>query len=215
MDAMRHETGSFEEPGVLAPALPVDIGARSQRERILEAMVKSCAEKSFAGTTIADIVGTAGISRATFYKHFPNKRECFDAAANDFIDQLIQTASRAQGELSAGVDVVKAATEAILGELAARPEHARLLLLEAPIVDPAIVGRCREVVMGGLESQCTRNGASADPMIAFGRGQVLIADYVADDRAGELPALTPELVYIALLPFTGHEKALDHAKSER
>ncbi len=212
---MRHETGSPGEPGVLAPALPVDIGARSQRQRILEAMVKSCAEKSFAGTTIADIVGLAGISRATFYKHFSNKRECFDAAANHFIDELIETASRAQAGRSPGVDAVKAATEAVLAKLAEKPEHARLLLLEAPIVDPAIVGRCREVVIKGLQSQCTANGYSADPTIAFGRGQVLIADYVADDRADELPALAPELIYVALLPFTGHEEALNHAKSER
>jgi AcrR family transcriptional regulator len=215
MAAMRHESGSFREPGVLAPALPVDIGARSQRQRILEAMVKSCAEKSFASTTIADIVGTAGISRATFYKQFQNKRECFDAAVNEFIDLLIEAASRAQAGRDPGVDAVKAATQAILDELAAKPDHARLLLLEAPIVDPAIVGRCRELVVGGLESQCTRNGFRADPTIAFGRGQVLVADYVADDRADELPTLAPELIYAALLPYTGHEEALRHAKSEQ
>jgi AcrR family transcriptional regulator len=45
-------------------------------------MTESCAEKTFAATTIADIVGKASISRATFYKHFTNKRECFDAAAD-------------------------------------------------------------------------------------------------------------------------------------
>ena len=41
---------------VLTPSLPWDVAVRSQRERILKAIARSCAEKTFAETTIADIV---------------------------------------------------------------------------------------------------------------------------------------------------------------
>jgi AcrR family transcriptional regulator len=221
----------MREPGVLGPSLPVDIGARSQRQRILNAMAKSCAEKTFAATTIADIVAAAGISRATFYKHFADKRECFEATVDAFVDRLQAAASDAQAEGDTGPDAVEKAAEAILTQLAASPEEARLLLLEAPIVEPAIVGRCRELAIGGVEASLGSNGpakrkpangspagngsAAADPTIAFGRAGVLIADYVAGNRTADLPELVPEMVYIALLPFVGHERALDQAKRKR
>ena len=78
----------MSELGVLTPSIPRDIGVRSQRQRILESMATCCSEKTFSTTTIADIVGHASISRATFYKHFVNKRECFDAVADNFLAEL-------------------------------------------------------------------------------------------------------------------------------
>jgi AcrR family transcriptional regulator len=195
----------------------VDIGVRSQRQRILEAMAKSCAEKTFAATTIADIVSYAGISRATFYKHFANKRECFEATVHSFVDELESTASKAQAASRANADAVQKAAEAVLGELAANPKEAKLLLLEAPTVEPTIIGRCRELAIGGLASRFDANGSSpngADPRIAFGRAQVLLADYVAGGHTADLPELTPEVVYVALLPFVGHSEALEHAQRE-
>jgi AcrR family transcriptional regulator len=72
---------SSEKPvSVLRPTTPVDIAERSQRQRILDAMIDSCAEKTYAATTITDIVARARISRTTFYKHYDDKRACFDAA---------------------------------------------------------------------------------------------------------------------------------------
>jgi AcrR family transcriptional regulator len=69
---------------VLALAVPADVADQSRRQRILDAIAASCAEKTFATTTIADIVGRARVSRATFYKHFKSKRDCFDAALDHF-----------------------------------------------------------------------------------------------------------------------------------
>lgn len=90
---MRHEIGSIGEPGVLMPTVPADIGARLQRQRILDGMAASCAEKTFAKTTIGDIVERAAISRATFYKHFANKEECFEAAVEQFVEELEEAAA--------------------------------------------------------------------------------------------------------------------------
>jgi AcrR family transcriptional regulator len=217
MAAMRHEFGSQREPGVLGPTLPMDIGAHSQRQRILEAIAKSCAEKTFAATTISDIVANAGISRATFYKHFTNKRECFEATAHAFVDKLKAVAEERM-MASANGNVVHEAAEAVLAQLAAYPEGAKLLLIEAPIVEPMIIGRCREMAIVGLQSRFDSNGSNpkgADPGIAFGRAQVVIADYIASGRTGDLPKLASEMVYVALLPFLGHAEALEQAQLRR
>lgn len=213
---MREDFGFASEPGVLTPSIPRDIGPRSQRRRILQSMAASCAEKTFSATTIADIVGHASISRATFYKHFTNKRECFEAAADNFLAELQGVAAGAHSSEDSYVDSVRGVTGAMLEHLAARPAQANLLLVEAPIVDPEIIRRMRNLALDAMatQPQVERSAGRpfADPEIAFGRTTVLIADFLAAGRVGELPGLLPELVYIALLPSLGHRAALDQAR---
>jgi AcrR family transcriptional regulator len=213
---MSQESGAPNESGILTPSVPWDIAARTQRERILRAMAASCAEKTFAATTIADVVGKASISRATFYKHFANKEECFDAAAEGFVDELRGSVEEERGDAGdSAVEQVRQATATVLERLAAQPDQAKLLLLEAPSVDPGIVVRCRSLAVGALEARMKGEGGAedngADPKIAFGRAKILLADYVAAGKVESLPALLPELLYIALLPYAGQAAALEQA----
>lgn len=211
---------ALRKSGVLTPSLPQDIGVRSQRQRILEAMAKSCAEKTYSATTIADIVGCASISRGTFYKHFSNKRECFCATADTFLADLQGTAAiaHARSEGDSPAEAVRDVIAAVLDGLAARPAQTRMLLVEAPIVDPEIVRRYRDSVIEAVERQLQAGGfaggARANPEIAFGRAKLLIADYVAAGQVKELPALLPEIVYIALLPYAGQDAALAQALAQ-
>jgi AcrR family transcriptional regulator len=216
---MREEFGSASEPGVLTPSVPRDIGTRSQRQRILESMAKSCEEKTFSTATIADIVGHASISRATFYKHFANKRECFYAATESFLADLQDAAAAAYSRDDSHTEAIRSLIRAVLERLAARPAEANLLLIEAPIVDPEIVRRCRNLVLDGMRAHPLAGKrmkpGGADPEIAFGRAKVLVTDYLAAGRVKELPSLLPELVYIALLPYEGQAMALEQAKIGR
>jgi AcrR family transcriptional regulator len=219
MTGMRHEFGSTEEPGVLAPSVPWDIGAQSQRQRILGALTMSCAEKTFQGATIADIVENAAISRATFYKHFENKRECFDAAVESFLTEVAAVAVEDYSEADSPAEALREAIVAVLGLLAAKPAYAKLVLIETAIIDPAIIGGYRDAVVETLEaewkSQKGSKRSEADARIAFGRALVLLAERLAAGHAKELPLLQPELVYAALLPFVGHEDALKNATQGR
>jgi AcrR family transcriptional regulator len=202
--------------GVLTPQLPPDIGIRSQRQRIFEAMAVSCAEKTFAAMTIADVVALASISRGTFYKHFDNKRECFSATAEYFLAELQGVTAIAHAQGGTPVEAVRDGLTAVLGVFATKPEYTKLLLVEAPIVDPEIVRRYRGFVIGALEKQLKPAGdvatTMADPVIAFGRAKVLVTDYVAGGEIKDLPTLLPELLYIALLPYAGQKAALAQAR---
>ncbi|HEX3609107.1 MAG TPA: TetR/AcrR family transcriptional regulator [Solirubrobacterales bacterium] len=217
---MNQELEPLSEAGVLTPSIPWDIGARTQRDRILKAMAKSCAKKSFAATTIADIVSHASISRATFYKHFSNKRECFNATVDSFLAELRGSAENALPDGDESVEsAIREVIATLLGRLAAKPDHAKLLLVEAPIVDPKLVQHYRRITLAALEARLraaeVEARAGADPEIAFGRAKVLVADYVAAGKAKELPSLLPELVYIAQLPYLGQELALEQAQLVR
>jgi AcrR family transcriptional regulator len=55
----------------------------SQRGRMLSAIAEAVAEKGYAATTVADVVGRAGVSRKTFYEHFADKEECFLASYDE------------------------------------------------------------------------------------------------------------------------------------
>jgi AcrR family transcriptional regulator len=214
---MTPEPGSLRVGGILTPSIPPDIAVRNQRERILLALAENCAEKTFVGTTIADIVGTAGVSRATFYKHFANKTVCFQAAADDFLTELQHIAREASTDADGSEsDRVRSVTAALLERLVAKPDWAMLLLVEVPSVDPEIILRSRRLVVDALEAELAvtepPGPVGADPEIAFGRAKALLTDYVAAGEVERLPSLLPELVYIALLPYVGQDSALEQAE---
>lgn len=202
--------------GVLDPTIPLDISERTQRRRIIDAMIKCCGEKTYAATTIADIVKRASISRTTFYKRFPNKRACFDGALDHCLEVLRVTAAAAHERSDPPAEAVRKAAAAILGVMAAQPALAQLVMGDAITVEPAFVERYRQQVIPALEGLWDSAGepmrAYADPRLAFGRAQVLIFSQIAAGRTAQLPDLLPEIVYIALLPFAGHDEAVREAQ---
>jgi AcrR family transcriptional regulator len=213
---MDKRRGSETAHSVLDPTIAVDIGVLSQRQRIVEAMIDSCAEKTYVATTIADIVSRASISRTTFYKRFADKRECFDTALDHCVEKLQEEAAESHTGADSPADAVRKATVAILELLAARPAVAQLLMGEAVAVEPAVIDRYRRILIPALEGLWTAAAEPlqihSDPRLAFGRVQVLIFNQIATDRTRELLRILPEIVYLTLLPFAGHEEAVRQAR---
>jgi AcrR family transcriptional regulator len=213
---MQKHRSSEKAASVLRPTTPPDIGRRNQRRRIIDAMIDSCAEKTYAATTITDIVARARISRTTFYKQFDDKRDCFEAAIDHCLEQLQEVAAAAQSPEDAPGDATRKAAAAVLGALAARPGLAQLLTGDAIAVDPVAIERYRKATIPGLAALWTEDGRSAkahtDPRVAFGQAQVLILNQIAIGKADRLPQLLPEIVYLAVSPFGGHEEALNQSQ---
>lgn len=201
---------------VLRPTTSSDFEAGNQRRRIVDAMIDSCAEKTYAATTITDIVGRARISRTTFYKQFDDKRACFDAAIGHCIEQLQEVAAASHPTEDPPADAVRKATAAVIEALAERPGLAQLLTGDAIAVDPRVIECYRKATIPALEALWSRGNGSAeshsDPRLAFGKAQVLILNQIAIDEADRLPELLPEIVYLAVSPFGGHEAALQQAQ---
>jgi AcrR family transcriptional regulator len=201
---------------VLDPTIPVDIGVLAQRQRIVDAMIESCAEKTYAATTIADIVRRAGISRTTFYKRFSGKRECLDAALDFCVDELCAAAANAHSPSDSPPEAVRKAAAAALEMMAARPALAQLLAGEGVSIKPTFGERYRELLIPAVESLWDAAGiprrSHANPDLAIGRAQILLYNQVIGGRTSRLPELLPEIVYLSLLPFAGHEEALKQAR---
>jgi AcrR family transcriptional regulator len=186
---------------------------------MLDAIAASCAEKTFASTTISDIVAIAGVSRGTFYKHFGSKRQCFDAAV-DYVVSAVQAAGRsARSNKATESENVRQAIVAVLGLMESAPAYTRLVVIEAVAVDPKLIDRFRTLVIEGI---LAARGESLDAQppdsagrTAFGQAQVLIANHILSGHGDSLSDLLPDLVYIALLPFDGPEEALKQAQLAR
>jgi AcrR family transcriptional regulator len=201
---------------VLRPAGHLDHGAGDQRRRIIDAMIDSCAEKTYAATTITDIVAGARISRTTFYKQFDDKRACFDAAIVHCIEQLQEVAASAHDRADPPADAVRKGTTAVIEALAERPGLAQLLTGDAIAVEPKVIECYRKATIPALERLWSRDNGGAeahsDPRLAFGKAQVLILNQIALGKADRLPELLPEIVYLAVSPFGGHEAALRQSR---
>ncbi len=83
-------------------------------------------------------------------------------------------------------------------------------------VDPRRVDRYGKLAIPAVESLWVRAGEQprkhSSPGIAFGRAQLLVFHEVAAGRAEQLPALVPDIVYLATAPFAGHEEGLRQAR---
>lgn len=176
-------------------------------------MISSCAEKTYSGTTISDIVAGASISRTTFYKHFKGKRACFDAAVDTCIEEIREVAREAHTAADPPVEAVPKATASILERMAAKPDLAQILTGDAPTVEPAVVDRYRRLLIPAVESLWDAAGEPQTPHmdagLAFSRAQLLIFNQIAAGKSAQLAELLPEIVYLAVAPFAGHEKALE------
>jgi len=216
---MQKHRSSEKAVRILRPTTPSDIGRRNQRQRIVDAMIDSCAEKTYAATTITDIVARARISRTTFYKQFEDKRSCFEAALDHCIEQLQDVAAAAHSPEDEPGDATREAATAFLQALAARPGLAQVLTGDAIAVDPMAIERYRKATIPPLEALWARNGrrgkAHTDPRLAFGQVQVLILNQIATGKADRLPELLPEITYLAVSPFGGHEEALNQSQLAR
>ena len=213
---MRKQGGFDTSRSVLEPTLPLDLTAQAQRLRIIEAMIASVAEKTYTATTISDIVSRASISRTSFYKRFADKRSCFDAALLHCVEALRRTARAAIRPGDPPAEAIHNATAATLEFLAAEPDLAQLVMGEAVNVEPSAFGRYRKDLVPQVkaiwEASGDRPEPHSDPQLAFGRAQVLIFTKIVAGESASLRELLPEIVYLVLLPFGGHEVALEHSR---
>ena len=121
---------------------------RSQRERLLVAMLRAVAEVGYPQTTVADVVARAAVSRSTFYAQFPDREACF-IAAYDFAMQhalaRMTDAAQAQSQQS-WRERVRNDLTTYLDVLADEPVLATTLHVEVLAAGPAALEHRAELL---------------------------------------------------------------------
>ncbi|HET9185400.1 MAG TPA: TetR/AcrR family transcriptional regulator [Solirubrobacterales bacterium] len=189
--------------------LPRELVARSQRERLLAAVVRVTAEHGYDSTTVGHILGEAGVGRESFYELFDDKLDCMLAAHRLLVDSLEQEVRSAYSQPGPWPQRVRAALDATLRWFAADPGAARFTLIELSLIGPEFRRRFREEFarFGALLEEGLPE--SADPALpnatslAVGGTLTRIYEEVLVGRAAQLPRLLPDLTYQLLVPFLG------------
>ena len=110
-------------------------GRDTQRQRLLDAIVKVSCERGYEGATIAGLIDRAGVSRRTFYEHFPNKQACF-LDALQAIERELTARVDERIDLGPAPSAASAALAALASYAAERPLEARFLMNETMAAGP-------------------------------------------------------------------------------
>jgi AcrR family transcriptional regulator len=110
-------------------------GKDTQRQRLLDAIVEVSCERGYEGATITRLIDRAGVSRRTFYEHFPNKQACFLDALQAIERELTAKVEERIGSGPA-LSAASAALAALASYAAERPLEARFLMNETMAAGP-------------------------------------------------------------------------------
>jgi AcrR family transcriptional regulator len=102
------------------------------RDRLLEGLAVSIAERGHRDTTVADIVRQARTSKRTFYDHFASKEECFIELLRANMEEMIERIRAAVDPKSTPTDQIRSAVDAYIDHIAARPAITLSRIREAP-----------------------------------------------------------------------------------
>jgi AcrR family transcriptional regulator len=193
--------------------LPREIVTRSQRERLLAAVVRVTAIKGYETTTVADILEEAGVGRESFYELFSDKRDCMLAAHTILIEDLEAKVRAAYTGPGAWEERVTRALAAALSWFAADSAAARFTVIELAAIGPvsrdrfqSIFTRFVELLDDGLDEERGTAVAQATSL-AVSAALARIYEEVVLGRAEQLPSLLPDLTYELLVPFVGEDAA--------
>jgi AcrR family transcriptional regulator len=175
--------------------------ATSQRLRMFVAMADAMVEKGYAGTSVADVIARAGVSRETFYQRFSSKADCFmgafDAAAELLLGTVEAAASPQPGEPGesgepGGRDRLARFEQALatyLDTLADHPAYARLFLVEVYAAGPEAIERRAELQQRIVDAVAAMLGTSSEPgrfaceVLVAAVSAMVTVPLVADDAA--------------------------------
>lgn len=194
--------------------LPREIVTRSQRERLLAAVVRVIAAKGYESTTVADILDEAGVGRESFYELFDDKRQCMLTAHSLLVDDLVDRVEAAYVTAGPWEDRVREGLLVALEWFASSPDVGRFTLVEVSAIGPASLERFEAEFNRFIKLLDDGRGEGA-PQPQFPQAASLaisgtlarVYEEVIRERTAELPSLLPALTFELLVPFIGEEAA--------
>lgn len=193
-------------------------GARSRsaaRQRLLEAMLLASGELGYEQVAVRHVIERGDASRATFYKHFEGREDCFAQAYAEAGERLCRRLTGTAKRQPSWREGVRAALAELLELCANQPETAKALLVEVHAAGERPLAVRREV-MGRLaraldSGRGERPSGQAPPAIAadFVVGAIdnLLAAKLIDGDAARAPEMLPGLLHFVVMQYLGESAA--------
>jgi len=110
--------------------------ARNQRSRLYGGMIESVSQRGYQATTVAHVIGLAGVSRRAFYELFPNKEQCFLGAHDIVVAHARRRVLEAWKQERGWVNCMHVACKALLDDVAKEPKGPHLVLVDSLGIGP-------------------------------------------------------------------------------
>jgi AcrR family transcriptional regulator len=194
---------------------PGSRGRRPPRERILEAMLIASGELGYEQVAVRHVIERAQTSRATFYKHFEDREDCFAQAYGDASEWLYQRLIGAARRQPSWREGLRAALAELLEFCANQPAIAKALLVEVHAAGERPLARRRELMerfsraLDSARSEISSRQAPPPVTADFIVGAIdtLLAAKLLDGDAKNAPEMLPGLLHFVVMQYLGESAA--------
>jgi AcrR family transcriptional regulator len=187
---------------------------------IFDALIETVACRGYDRTTIERVLSVAQIPAPVFDEHFENKQDCFLRALDELIGRLEQRLVESLPPTASWPERIELGLRTLLAALAEQPAGARVAMVECLSAGDASVARLHSALgrfvpvleegqSYGAEEGSTGNELPSQISAAVVGGIASIVHRrVLEGHTAELPALLPDLLFFALLPYLGQQRAI-------
>ncbi len=190
---------------------------RPSRERLLEAMLLVSGERGYENISVQDVIERAGASRATFYKHFEDKEDCFAQAYHDAAGWLYTRLTGIAKRQPGWREGLRAALAELLEFCANQPALARALLVEVHAAGGAALAE-HDLLMERLSHAIDSarreipSRQAPPPVTAtfmVGAIETLVRTKLMSAEPETAPEMLPGLLHFVVMQFFGEDAAWD------
>jgi AcrR family transcriptional regulator len=197
-------------------ARPEPVAPPAARRRIAAAAIELAAEYGYEATTIEMVVERAGVTRADFDLHFAGKEDCALQLYEEYLGGFVALVLEAAEREEEWRDSMRAA-----GYAAARFVRDNPRLAKVGVVQMLAAGSMAEARRAGMMDPIVDlidagRQQLPDPD-SVGRGvaegvlgsiyEIAIRDLASGLGTSAAEAIVPQLMYVAVRPYVGHEVA--------
>lgn len=199
-----------------APAAPFSrLQAQPARQRLLEAMLVVSGELGYEQVAVKHVVERAKSSRASFYKYFEDREDCFAQAHADAAEWLYQRLIGAAKRQPTWREGLRAALTELLEFCANQPDIAKALFVETHSAGPRAFAQRSELLerlSHALDSARREDSPRQAPppvtaSFMVGAIDTLVCAKLMDGDAEHAPEMLPGLLYFVVLPYCGEAAA--------
>jgi AcrR family transcriptional regulator len=184
-----------------------------RRSRVLGAIVHLTLDQGYQDLSDPQIAQFAKLSTEAFHRQFPDKRECFLAVVDEFVNETLEAVLAAGAHGDDWVEAAYLGVRAAIDHFVAHPGLVKMTFVDLFDLGPAVVNSIgdslRKLSTLLLENspEPQRAPALAHELVA-GAVWSVIASYAVRKRVRYLPSLTDHIAFLVLAPYVGPKAAV-------
>ncbi len=186
-----------------------------ERDRIEQALVDLCTERTFAEVTLTTLLDRAGVTVTTFEAHYSDLDDCFCSIYQEMRDEYMLRVVVAFGGAESWRERMRAAAWVTLAYLSEDPHRARMTFVEVLYASDR-AKLIRDEAMQGLFALVDqgREDPAAPPNLTRFTAETIgstiyqqIQTAIEHDELDRFEDGLGEMMYMVVLPYLGEEAA--------